>query len=141
MASTTPEVDEQRWTSAFAAKSDAAFDTSFSEDVVLEASVLRTPVRGRDDVAAVMGAASRTYESLVFRHEGSGPHRTYLEWRAEAFGGTELLGITVLTKDPSGVITHIAIHHRPLDVALQFSRHLGEQLAGRLDRSHFYDGA
>jgi hypothetical protein len=141
MASTTPEVDEQPWASAFAAKADAAFDASFSEDVVLEASVLRTPVRGRDDVAAVMGAASRTYESLVFVHEGSGPHRTYLEWRAEAFGGTELRGITVLTKDTSGVITHIAIHHRPLDAALQFSRHLGEQMAGRLDRSHFYDGA
>ena len=83
-----------------------------------------------DKTSLVTGASS-----------GIGLSIAHLEWRAEAFGGTELLGITVLTKDPSGVITHIAIHHRPLDAVLQFSRHLGEQLAGRLDRSHFYDGA
>lgn len=139
MANITPEVSEQGWTKAFAAKSSSAFGESFAEGVVLEASVLRKPVRGRDNVAAVMAVASEIYEKVMFKQEGTGPGRTYLEWRTEAFGGTELLGVTVLTKDAVGHIVHIAIHHRPLQAALQFSHHLGELLAGQIDRDHFYE--
>ena len=141
MGNTTENVTPQEWTTAFADKSDASFAAALAADVVFEATVLRKPMRGPDNVAAVMGAASRTYESLVFTQEAVGQDRTYLEWRAEAFGGLELLGVTILTKDAAGQIAHIAIHHRPLDAAIEFSQHLGHQVGAKVGADYFYQPA
>jgi hypothetical protein len=41
--------------------------------------------------------------------------------RGDAFGGTPVSGVTVLTKDEEGRIAEIAIDHRPLQAALTFS--------------------
>jgi pimeloyl-ACP methyl ester carboxylesterase len=132
-------VRSQQYTTAFAQKSADAFGEAFAEDVVLEASVLTQPVAGREQVKQVMGTASGIYESLVFTHESSRGRRTYLEWDAAAFGGTQLQGVTVLTKDEQGRIVRAAIHHRPLGAALRFSAELRRRLAGRVDAAHFYD--
>jgi len=133
-------VRPQQYTTAFAEKSADAFGEAFAEDVVLEASVLTRPVAGREQVKQVMGAASGIYESLAFTHESSQGRRTYLEWEAAAFGGTQIQGVTVLTKDEQARIVRVAIHHRPLGAALSFSAELGRRLAGRIDAAHFYDG-
>ena len=74
----------------------------------------------------------------MFTQQAAAGSRTYLEWEATAFGGTRLLGVTVLAKDDEGRITDIAIHHRPLSAALTFSRTLGDLLEGTVDRDHFY---
>jgi hypothetical protein len=107
---------------------------------VLEASALTRPVTGREQVSQVMGAASGIYESLAFTQESSQGRRTYMEWEATAFGGTQMQGVTVLTKDEQGRIVRIAIHHRPLGAALRFSAELRRRLAGRIDADHFHDG-
>ncbi|MCW2939002.1 MAG: hypothetical protein JWN00_1987 [Actinomycetia bacterium] len=137
---TTTEVDPQGWTRAFAAQSADAFADAFAEDVVLEATTLYRPVRGRDLVKQTMAAASEIYESLVFTRQAvNGPH-TYLEWEATALGGIALHGITILTKDEDGKITHASIHHRPLGAVLTFSAEIGRRLAGVLDPGYFYPG-
>ena len=87
-----------------------------------------------------MAAASGIYESLAFTQESSQGRRTYLEWEAAAFGGTQMQGVTVLTKDEQERIVRIAIHHRPLGAALRFSTALRNRLAGRIDAGYFYDG-
>jgi len=133
-------VRPQQYTTAFAQKSADAFGEAFAEDVVLEASVLTRPVAGREQVAQVMGAASGIYESLVFTQQSSRGPRTYLEWEAVGFGGTQMQGVTVLTKDEQERIARVAIHHRPLGAALRFSAELRRHLAGRIDAAHFYDG-
>jgi pimeloyl-ACP methyl ester carboxylesterase len=133
-------VRPQQYTTAFAEKSADAFGDAFAEDVVLEASVLTRPVAGREQVKQVMGAASGIYESLAFTHESSRGLRSYLEWEATGFGGTQIQGVTVLTKDEQARIVRVAIHHRPLGAALRFSAELGRRLAGRIDAAHFYDG-
>lgn len=130
----------QGWTRAFEQKSATAFGEAFAEDVVLEASALARPVAGRDRVKSVMGAASNIYESLAFTHETVGADRTYLEWRATAFDGIRLEGVTILTKDDAGRIVRIAIHHRPLGAALRFSTELRERLRDVIDSDHFYQG-
>jgi hypothetical protein len=137
---TAPDVRRQGWRDAFANKSAKAFGETFADDIVLEASVLRRPVEGRDQVMQAMGTASGIYDSLVFTHEASDGPRRYLEWEATAFGGTVLDGVTVLTEDSSGQIIRAAIHHRPLDGALRFSVELRTRLDGVIDPSHFYDG-
>ncbi|MFJ9011540.1 alpha/beta fold hydrolase [Streptomyces canus] len=135
----TPQAPGRGWRDAFASKTDTAFAAAFAQDIVLEASVLALPVQGRDQVKAAMSAASRIYESLQFVRETEAGPRTYLEWEATAFGGHEIFGVTVLTKDDEDRISHVAIHHRPLEAALRFSAELGERLAGDVDPGHFYN--
>jgi hypothetical protein len=108
---------------------------------VLEASVLAKPVVGIDQVKTVMSAASKIYEALSFTHEAHDDPRDYLEWEVQAFGGEQMRGITVLTKNAHGKIVHVAIHHRPLGGALKFSSELGRVLQGQVDASVFYRGA
>jgi hypothetical protein len=136
---TTPEVRSQNWTDAFANKSAEAFGAAFADDVVLEAANLRRPIEGREQVMRVMGTASGIYESLVFTHEASSGPRSYLEWEATAFGGLELRGVTILTRNGSGQIVRAAIHHRPLGAALRFSAELRKRLSGVVDPGYFYD--
>ncbi|AEW99580.1 nuclear transport factor 2 family protein [Streptantibioticus cattleyicolor] len=128
----------QPWTEAFAAQDPEAFAAAFAEDVVLEASGLRVPVTGREDVARVMGAASGIYESLVFTHETASGTRRYLEWEATALGGVALSGCTILTTGDDGRIVRAVIQHRPLDGLLAFSAELGRRLAGVVAPVHFH---
>ncbi len=140
----TPEAPEPSeaagsgWRNAFASKTAEDFALAFSEDIVLEASVLTSPVKGRDTVKATMTQASLIYESLAFVREATAGLRTYLEWEATAFGGQQIFGVTVLTKGADGRINHVAIHHRPLEAALKFSTEMRERLAGTVGPSHFY---
>jgi pimeloyl-ACP methyl ester carboxylesterase len=138
-------VAPQGWTRAFEHKSADAFADAFDPNVVLEASVLAKPVVGIDQVKTVMSAASKIYEALSFTHEAHNETlndpRSYLEWEVQAFGGEQMRGITVLTKNAHGKIVHVAIHHRPLGGALKFSAELGRVLQGQVDASHFYRGA
>jgi SnoaL-like protein len=133
-------IREQAWTDAFAKQSADAFESAFADDVVLEASTLRLPVCGKRDVQVTMQAASAYYASLVFTHEAVNGARTYVEWEAEAPTGTKFSGITVLTRNADGLIGHTAIHHRPLDAALEFSAEMERRTLGKIAPDHFYSG-
>jgi hypothetical protein len=136
----TAGVRSQGWTDAFASKSAERFGAAFADDVVLEATTLRRPIESREQVMRVMESASGIYESLRFSHEANSGMRTYLEWEATAFGGLDLRGVTILTRDDSGQIVHAAIHHRPLGAALRFSAELRKRLTGVVDPGYFYGG-
>ena len=124
------------WKGAFAERSASAFADAFSDDVVLEASALNAPIVGRENVKRVMEAASKVYESLIFTDQAVEGRRQYVEWKARAFDGVDLSGVTVITRNEAGSISHLAIHHRPLQGALLFSHRLGERLRGVIDPSH-----
>jgi hypothetical protein len=87
-----------------------------------------------------METASAYYAGLVFTHEAVSGPRTYVEWEAEAPTGTRFNGVTVLTRDADGLISHVAIHHRPLDAALEFSAEMNLRTQGKIAPGHFYDG-
>jgi hypothetical protein len=127
----------QDWKEAFAEKSANTFAESLADDVVLEATTLNFPVTGRDSVKRVMAAASKLYESLTFTDQATSGRRQYIEWTARAFGGVELLGVTILVRDQAGAIVHVAIHHRPMQAAMLFSVRIGESLRGDIDAEHF----
>ena len=126
------------WRGAFASKSDAGFAAALALQVTLQASTLVSPIQGRDEVTQVMAAASGIYQELEFTHQARAGARTYLEWRAVAFGGVELAGITVLVEDADGRIIDVAIHHRPLNAALRFSAELRDRVRHVIDPEHFY---
>lgn len=125
------------WKGAFAQRSAAAFADAFADDVILEATVLYKPVSGRENVKQVMEAASKIYESLVFTDQVADGRRQYVEWKGRAFGGVELNGVTVITRNEAGAICRLAIHHRPLHGAMLFSTQIGERLQGVIDPFHF----
>ncbi|MGY0390649.1 alpha/beta fold hydrolase [Nocardioides sp. WG-D5] len=133
-------VAEEHWTGAFAAKRSLAFAETFASDVTLHASALRRPLTGRDDVAYLMGEASQIYQDLEFVHEAQGGRLTFLEWRAQTRSGVSLEGVTVLERNEAGLISRVAIHHRPLDGVLAFSAELRERTLGRLGDGYLWSG-
>ncbi|WP_218929553.1 alpha/beta fold hydrolase [Streptomyces sp. Rer75] len=128
------------WRSGFSEHSASTFAEGFAEDIVLEASVLARPIAGRALVASTVAAASTIYESLEFTAEASDATTTYLQWKATAFGGVEISGITILEKNADGDVVRAAIHHRPLGAALRFSATLRDRLVGIVPSDHFYAG-
>jgi hypothetical protein len=114
------------------------FGAPLSGDVIFEAAVLRRPLHGRQEADAVLQAAGGYYASYVPSRKTVDGDRTYLEWEARLPSGTELSGVTVLTVNADGQIARIAVHHRPLDAALEFSREMGKRTAGQIAPGHFY---
>jgi hypothetical protein len=127
------------WRQAFVDKDQASFADEFADDIVLEASTLAKPVEGKQQVAKVMATASGIYESLEFTTEAHSHLTTYLQWRATAFGGVEIKGITVLERNSSGKIASAAIHHRSLDVVLRFAAEIRNRLSGVVAAEHFLE--
>ncbi|MGU3292887.1 alpha/beta fold hydrolase [Williamsia sp. M5A3_1d] len=135
-----PDAPTSGWKSAFAEKSSEGFGEGFTDDVVLEATVLTRPLSGRTAVATALGVASGIYDSLEFTADAESGGTSYLQWSATAWGGEKLFGVTILTRDADGRIAHAAIHHRPLGAALKFSRELRRRLDGEISSDHFHDG-
>ncbi|MEU8382606.1 nuclear transport factor 2 family protein [Streptosporangium sp. NPDC048865] len=140
MSSQTEEPAAGNWRSGFEERSATTFSAGFADDVVLEASTLVQPIVGRERVARTLEAASGIYESLEFTASEQDGLTTYLQWRATAFGGVEIKGVTVLEHDFDGKVVAAAIHHRPLDVALRFSAEIRDRLTGVVPRDHFFSG-
>jgi pimeloyl-ACP methyl ester carboxylesterase len=125
------------WRRSFAAQSQSAFAEQFADDVVFDATTLAKTVEGKQSVATILAAASSIYESLEFTAEAQSASTTYLQWRATAFGGVKIAGITVLERDATGRIAKAAIHHRPLGVVLRFAAEIRDRVAGAIPVDHF----
>jgi pimeloyl-ACP methyl ester carboxylesterase len=125
------------WKRAFAERTESAFAAVFAEDVVLHASVLSKPVVGVELLRKVMGAASSIYDSVKFVDEVATENRVWLEWNAQAFGSLALDGVTILTKNETGKIVDVRIHHRLLQGVLRFSEELERRLDGALGHEFF----
>ncbi|MFF9777988.1 alpha/beta fold hydrolase [Streptomyces sp. NPDC013978] len=129
----------EAWTSAFKQRTQESFGLALSPNVRMEASALAKPVERKEHVEALMTAVSSVYERLEFVRKAQDGPRTYLEWEAAAFGGFEMKGITILTRDDEGLITEIAIHHRPIGAVLQINAKVGGPLieAGLIPAEYF----
>ena len=125
------------WRQGFAQQSHAAFADEFADEVVLDATTLAKPVKGKELVAQVLATASSIYESLEFTAEAHDGPTTYLQWKATAFGGMEIRGITILDRDASGKIVAAAIHHRPLGAVLRFATEIRNRIASAIPADHF----
>ncbi|MGA9362274.1 MAG: alpha/beta hydrolase [Mycobacterium sp.] len=125
------------WRQGFAQQSQAAFADEFADEVVLDATTLVKPITGKQQVAQVLATASSIYESLEFTAEAHCASTTYLQWRATAFGGMQIRGITILDRDGSGKIVAAAIHHRPLGAVQRFAIEIRNRLASAIPADHF----
>jgi hypothetical protein len=109
------------------------FAAAFAPNAVLDTSVLNGPCAGADAIGSFFAAtASGMYDSLVFTNETVDGRKTYLEWEGKAFG-KDVAGVTILTRDETGLIRSIRLYHRPLPIVLQFSKELAKRLKGKVD--------
>ncbi|ORA27342.1 alpha/beta hydrolase [Mycobacterium aquaticum] len=125
------------WRQAFAEQSKAGFADAFADDIVLDATTLMEPVVGREAVSTVLAAASSIYETLEFTAEATDGSTSYVQWRATAFGGMAIRGITILERGADGQIVSAAIHHRPLGAVLRFAAEIRDRLAEAIPAIHF----
>lgn len=77
----------QDWVEIIGRKSLDAFAAAFTEDAVLEASVLPDPIKGPSGIRSVFSATAAIYETIAFTHETTQGSKTYLEWEGKALGG------------------------------------------------------
>jgi pimeloyl-ACP methyl ester carboxylesterase len=134
---TTNTTTASGWRRGFAEQSQATFADEFADEVVFDATTLAKPITGKQQVAQVLATASSIYESLEFTAEAHDGSTMYLQWKATAFGGTQIRGITILDRDASGKIVTAAIHHRPLGAVLRFATEIRNRLAGVIPADHF----
>ena len=125
------------WRRSFADQSQSEFAEQFADEIVLEATTLAKPAEGKHSVAAIRAAASSIYESLEFTAEAQCASTTYLQWRATAFGGMQIAGVTLLERDARGKIVAASIRHRPLGPVLRFSAEIRDRLAGVIPADYF----
>jgi hypothetical protein len=122
----------QDWRQIIGRKSLNDFAAAFTDDAVLDASVLNGPVKGPNGIRSVFSAAAAIYETIVFTHETTQGPKTYLEWEGKALGRA-VAGATVLTRNAAGKIESVRLMHRPLSIVLAFSAELARRLHGKLD--------
>ena len=120
---TTPEVTLEAWRSAFADESGASFAAIVEIDATLTGSALSGPVHGRNGVWATLGRTGGMYDSLEFTKEVRTGDRVYLEWNARAFG-LDIGGLTALSLSEAGLVSKVALHHRPFDAVTRFAKAL-----------------
>lgn len=125
------------WTGALRDESGATFAQVAAANVRLEGSIFASPIDGREQVWTSLRTAGGITDRLGFTHESASPDRSYLEWELEALG-QRFQGVTVLTLDSSGLIQHVALHHRPLGGVLAFSAEMGRRLGESLGPGVFY---
>ncbi len=118
----------QDWMEIIRRPSQDAFAAAFTSDAVLDASVASGTIAGVSEIRRFFDATRSMYDQIAFVSEASCGSQTYLEWEGW-FAGRSVAGITVLRKNPAGLIASIRLYHRPYDQVLAFSAELSRRLA------------
>jgi hypothetical protein len=124
------------WMQILSKKGTNEFAASFTPDVSLQTSALSKEVVGPTAIGTFFTTTSTMYENFVFVKESSVDEKTYLEWDA-IHAGKSISGITVLTRDESGLINNIKLFQNPFSVVCEFSSTLRAKLEGVFDQEFF----
>lgn len=127
------------WETGFSEKNAETFAKGFADDIIIEATVLKKPVKGLNLASKVMWSASDTYESLEFTEHFSDGDYVCVQWEATAFGGKPLYGSTIIHTNSENKIDHVIIQHRPLDVMLEYSAEQNHRLNDEIGEGYFYN--
>ena len=124
----SPTVPGLAWLEILHRPTPEAFASAYTQDAILEASVLRDPTRGAAAIRTVSDATRRLYQQIAFLHEVRSGNRTYLEWEGR-FKGRDVAGVTILVHDARGLIESVRLYHHPYDQGVTFSTALASRLA------------
>lgn len=124
------------WMQIVMKKGTSDFAKSFTADASLQTSALSKAVVGPTPIGAFFAATSTMYEHFVFTAETVDGAKTYLEWEA-VHAGKPVAGITILTRNESGLINNIKLFQSPFSVVREFSSGLKKRLEATLDQDFF----
>jgi len=124
------------WMQIVKKKGTSDFAAAFTADVSLQTSALRKAVVGPTLIGAFFAATSKMYEDFVFTAETVHGAKTYLEWDG-VHGGKPVAGVTILTRNESGLINNIKLFQSPFPVVREFSSGLKDRLEGTLGQDFF----
>ena len=105
-----------------------SFSGAFSENPILEATVLASPIIGAPSIHEFFNATRLMFDRIAFIHETRSTSRACLEWDG-VFQGRDICGATILAYDIHGAIDHIRLYHSPLDQLNSFATELSRHLA------------
>ena len=122
-----PPYPGEAWTEIVSRPTLEEFARAFASDVVLEASVVSSPIVGLAGLWKFFQATREMYERIGFTHEIGNKARTCLEW-AGVFAGKPVAGATIITRDDRGAITRVRLYHRPFDQVVAFAEAISRRL-------------
>ncbi len=128
MTAQEPSAEVASWRTLVRQNGTPAFAAAFAKDAVLEASVLASSLRGADAIGRFFKATTTMYETLQFTSAARTGEKTYMEWSGKIFG-RGVAGITVVSRNASGLIASIHLYHRPLDMVADFGAELAKRMA------------
>lgn len=113
------------------------FIDDLGENVILETSILRAPIRGRDLVLKVVKAGAGRYVTQKTRFLGAIGERSFFEYDAVLVGGVAAVGLVSILRDAAGAVTHLHIAFSPLDAVLSIAVGVQGVLADELGADLF----
>ncbi|AJK50648.1 hypothetical protein [Burkholderia plantarii] len=113
------------------------FLDDLADDVVLESSVLRQAVRGRDVVLRIVKAGAAQYATQRPRFLGHVGERSYFEYDVRLQDGKPAAGLVSIVRNADARVTTLHIAFSPLDAVLSLAAGLRDRLAPELDERWF----
>jgi hypothetical protein len=108
-----------------------------ASDAIMISSVLERTVVGRDAIIKIIQAAGGLYEGISVVFNARFGDRELLEYDALAFGGVAVHGVVTFTRNASGEIVAVGVHHGPLSAVNKLSLALKELLVTELGAEYF----
>jgi hypothetical protein len=103
---------------------------NLADDVTLEGSVLKGPVRGAEPVRALLAYARTLYDYQDFDFAGPYGDGGFIEEYSAEVRGKPIATVVTIARNAAGQTQRIVVNHRPLDSLLLFSRLMAEKFAG-----------
>lgn len=113
------------------------FLDDLTPDAELTGTVLRKPVRGRDNVRRVVDAVRSHYASQTPTFVADPKNRTFLQYDAVLRNGLKLQAVAVIERNEDGSVPRVSVTMGPLSAALSLAAGLGATLEGEIDADHF----
>lgn len=113
------------------------FIDDLGETVVLESSILRRPVTGKELVLKVVKAGAGQYAAQKPRFLETVGERSFFEYDIDLVDGTAAVGLVSIRRDASGAVTHLHIAFSPLGAVLSMAAGVRDTLAAELGADLF----
>jgi hypothetical protein len=112
-----------------------AFLDELAPDAVLNATLLRGPVAGVENIRRIVGFVGALYVSQAAGFQGVIGNREFGEYEAVLLNGQSIHGVVVITRGPDRAVTRLDVTHRPLSAVLWVVQQLSEGLGPAFDRA------
>ncbi|CDG81401.1 hypothetical protein [Janthinobacterium agaricidamnosum] len=108
-----------------------------ADDATMEATVLRRPVEGKDNIVGLLKLAIPLYEFQHFTYRDDFGDNFFMESYRSQIRGVPIECSVLVHMNAAGQADSLLINHRPLDAALLFSRLMAQQAADRYGQDLF----